>query len=174
MARTMRKKLEIENANIFWRDFTGRKSKFESHIPTFGVSLNDPESTYYYGGQQVSAEELVKELEKDKWKVTNKPPREEGDDPLCGLYVTVAFGKAKDPDIKKYTRHGSVVVTADTAGTIDADEIEAVDVVINPYRPDGAKHTSAYLDSMYLRVPDERFRDKWESSIADDVEEIPF
>ena len=70
--------LTIENARIIFRNFEGRTSKYNpGGVRGFSVVLED--------------QDLIDKLVRDGWNVKQRPPREEGDEPLYHLPVTVSY-----------------------------------------------------------------------------------
>lgn len=153
--------LQIDNARIIYRNFSGAGSKFNREGDrNFSVLIDD----------QDIADALIKE----GWNVKIKPPREEGEAPFIHLPVKV-----------KYTGYGPVAYlkTGDRVNKLDEDgifclddiEIESADLDIRPYdwEFNGKQGRTAYLQSIHVTQRIDRFAARYqEPSLADD--ETPF
>ena len=155
--------LEINDARIIWKNFTGRGDRFNREgdrnfhlvVPTqedCDALLNDKNE---YG---------------DSWNVKIKPAREEGDVPFMHMLVKVKFNN-RGPNVylvpcskeeyiakkKAGNAPNQVALDADTIGCLDDIDILSVDMDIRPYDdtlPNGSSFRTAYLSGMrvYQRV----------------------
>lgn len=137
--------LEIEEARIIYRNFSGEGSKYNREGDrNFAVIIPDEESK----------EILVNE----GWNVKIKPPRDEYEDPFMFLPVKVKFNN-RGPAV--YVKSGDVVtrLNEETVGMLDEIDILNVDLDLRPYDWDvnGKTGRTAYLQSINVRQNVDRF-----------------
>lgn len=163
--------LQIDDARIIYRNFTGAASKFNREGDrNFAVFIDD--------------QDIIDALINEGWNVKIKPPREEGDEPFAYLPVKV-----------KFSGYGPVVYlkTGDRVNKLDEDsifclddiEIESVDLDIRPYDWDfnGKQGRTAYLQSIEVTQHIDRFAARRENASTRSIdravsieadEEVPF
>lgn len=165
------KKLEIEDAKLLggsFKNFSGVGGTYNREGDRFFNVRIDPDK--------------VDELVEQGWSIKEKPARTEDEDPLYFLKVKVRYStpntnNSRDPKIYKGTSGGKYhLLTEETVGTLDRDEIERVDVIINPSywsRNDGSEGYSAYVDEMYVTIKGSRFSAMYDvdEKFVDDEEE---
>lgn len=160
-------KLEIENAVIRFKNFSGRESQFNPKGRRNFVIFLD--------------EETAEILQKDGWNIKWKKGREEGDPDIPTLQVAVKYGEIP-PQIYRISGDSMTLETEDTVGDLDYAEIESADLVINPslWTVGSKGGIKAYLSKAYITIARSRFDDKYRnvkrSSIDNyiDDEETPF
>lgn len=151
--------LLIEDAHIFWKNFSGKGSQYNAEgSRNFCVEITP---------------ELADQLIKDGWNVKWTKPREEGDEPVPYLQVTVAYGNFP-PKIYKVTSRNKTLVDEDLVGDFDRDEITYVDLVISPYHWSVGNKSGikAYIDTMYITIVEDNLALKYANVGAD--EGLPF
>lgn len=142
--------LEINDARIIWKNFSGRGDRFNREgdrnfhlvIPTqedCDLLLNDKNQ---YG---------------DSWNVKIKPPREEGDVPFMHMLVKLKYKDGRGPNVYLMSGNKQVPLNEDTIKCLDDIDILSVDMDIRPYDdelPNGTTFRTAYLSAMrvYQRV----------------------
>ena len=135
--------LTIEDAKIFWKNFSGRGSAYNAEgSRNFCVELD---------------EETAAMLKEDGWNVKRTKPREEGDEGTPYIQVTVAYGNFP-PKIYLVTGRNQTLLDEDTVGEIDRAEIEKVDLIINPYHwtlPSRGSGIKAYCKTMYVTIAED-------------------
>lgn len=160
MAQT-RKVLVVEDATIIKRNFSGKKEQFNNEGNRyFLLKLDD---------------DLAKELIDEGWNVKKLPPRDNEDDGMYILTVTVRFDKVPPsvflirPSMKKK----KIRLDEDTVNQLDWTEISTVDVAIssNRWEMNGKTGIKAYLKSIYVTVVEDEFASKYD---FDDEDEVPF
>lgn len=160
------KDLVLEGVRLIYRNFEGRKDKFNKEGDrNFGVVI-----------PQEEADKLVEE----GWLVKCRPPREEGDPVLCFLQVSLRFDFFP-PRIYMVTSRGKTAMDEETCKLLDEADIENVDIVIRPYNwsVDGEVGTKAYLKSIWVTVQETELDLKYADvpdaggSRADYLEEAP-
>lgn len=150
--------LTIENAEIFWKNFSGRGSQFNAEgSRNFCVNI-DPEN--------------AEALKADGWNVKYSKPRDEGDEPKPYIQVTVAYGNYP-PKIYLVTSKNQTLLDEETVGELDRAEIENVDLIISPYfwNVNGKSGIKAYCKTLYATIAED-FGGRY--SHFEDVEENPF
>lgn len=137
--------LQIDDARIVYRNFSGAPSKFNREGDrNFAIIIEDMET----------ANTLLNE----GWNVKIKAPREEGDDPFIFLTVKVKFN---DRGPAAYLKSGSALnkLTEETIGMLDDIDIAGVDLDIRPYdwEVSGKSGRTAYLHSIHVTQEVDRF-----------------
>ena len=138
----------LENRRILFRNFAGEEGRFNAKgNRNFNVVL-EPEE----------AEAMLK----DGWNVKYLQPREEGDEPLPRLEVTVKFGKVP-PRVILITSRGKTALDEDMLKILDWAEIENVDLIVRPYEweVNGKTGVKAYLKSIYVTIREDELERKY-------------
>ena len=137
--------LEIEDARIIYRNFTGTASKFNREGDrNFAVIIPNEE----YKDMLVEA----------GWNVKVKPPRDEYEDPFMFLPVKIKFNNrgpaAYVRSVDKVTR-----LNEDTISMLDEIDILSVDMDIRPYdwEVNGKVGRTAYLQAIDVTQNVDRF-----------------
>ena len=140
--------VQIDNARIIYRNFSGAPSKFNREGDrNFAVIMDD--------------QEIADALLEQGWNVKIKPPREEGDDPFMFLPVKVKFND-RGPRVYLQNSLGGrdrVTLDEDSVGVLDQVDIVNVDLDIRPFDWDvqGKTGRTAYLQSMCVTQEVDRF-----------------
>lgn len=137
--------LQIDNAHIIFRNFSGEASKFNREGDrNFALRIFD--------------QDIADKLLDLGWNVKIKPPREEGEDPFMYLPVKIKFN---DYGPKVYLKSGSnrVVLDEESISCLDNIEIENADLDIRPYDWDvnGKQGRTAYLQGGLITQKVDRF-----------------
>lgn len=138
----------LEGRRILFRNFEGLEGRFNAKgNRNFNVVL-EPEE----------AEAMLK----DGWNIKYLQPREDGDEPLPRLEVTVKFGKIP-PRIILITSKGKTQLDEDMVKILDWAEIENVDMIVRPYEWDvnGKTGVKAYLKSIYVTIREDELEKKY-------------
>ena len=143
--------LQIDDARIIFRNFSGAPSKFNREGDrNFAVVIPD--------------EELTDALVREGWNVKIKPPREEGDTPFMYLPVKIKFND-RGPSV--YLKSGNAMnrLDEDTVGMLDDIDISGVDLDIRPYdwEVNGKEGRTAYLQSIHVTQEVDRFASRYEA-----------
>jgi len=137
--------LEIEDARIIYRNFSGAPSKFNREGDrNFAVIIPN--------------EEIKDQLVEEGWNVKIKPPREDFDEPFMFMPVKVVFNN-RGP--AAYVRSGDSVtrLNEETIDMLDEIDISSVDMDIRPYdwEVNGRTGRSAYLQAINVTQNVDRF-----------------
>lgn len=162
MARVT-KNIEIENAHIFFKNFSGSPTTFkpEGGARNFCVEIPDPN--------------MAQRLRDDGWNVRVLAPKEEGDTPLNYLRVNVKFGERLSPHILTIANGTQTVLDESDVGNLDTADIKNVDLIIRPYNWEvgAGSGVSAYLKAMYVTIELDRFALKY-AKMESPEDDLPF
>jgi hypothetical protein len=146
--------LEINDARIIWKNFSGRGDRFNREGDR-NFSLVVP--------TQEDCDALRNDTNKygDGWNVKIKPPREEGDTPFMHMPVKVKFnGRGPNVYLDRGPKRDPLQLTEDTIACLDEMDILSVDLDIRPYDdklPNGNTFRTAYLSAMKVYPRLDRF-----------------
>lgn len=158
--------VEIDDARIIFRNFSGTASKFNAAgNRNFSVIIPN--------------QEIADALMGDKnqygvgWNVRIKPAREDGDAPFMHLPVKIKFS-GRGPNIYLKTNGRMTRLNEDTIGMLDDIDIRSVALDIRPYDDMGqtGPFRAAYLQSMCVTQEVDRFAARFAEEEA--PEEMPF
>lgn len=137
--------LQIDDARIIYRNFSGVGSKFNRE--------GDRNFAIYIGD-----EDIANELRDRGWNVKIKPPREDGDDPFMFLPVKIKFND-RGPSVYLVTGNKKTPLNENTVSCLDDIDILSVDLDIRPYDWDvnGKTGRTAYLQSIWVTQEVDRF-----------------
>ncbi len=165
MSRTTIPDIIIENARIIFRNFSGKPSKYNKDgNRNFCLVIEDSDR--------------AEKLREAGWNVRTLKPRDEEDEPVYYIQVSVSF-KQIPPKIFLVTRKAKMPMDEETIGELDFAEIRNVDLTVRPYNweVNDEKGVKAYLKNMYVTIEEDAFADKY-ANVADssdeDDEDIPF
>lgn len=151
----------IEDAEIFWRNFSGREQQFnEAGERNFCVYIDD--------------EETAQKLIEDGWNVKIKQPYGDDTEPRYFIKVKVSFTSNVPPLIVLKKGRVTAELDEDTVGRLDSADITYVDLEINPYdygsKRGGKPAYSAYVKEMYVTIAESRFATKYAAKEAPEEE----
>ena len=141
--------LQIDDARLVYRNFSGAGSKFNREGDrNFAVVIPDQET----------ADALIEE----GWNVKIKPPRDEDDTPFIFLPVKIKFND-RGPQV--YLKSGSSMNRLDeeSIDVLDDIDIMGVDLDIRPYdwEVNGKTGRTAYLQSIHVTQEIDRFAERY-------------
>lgn len=152
MANRVERILEIPNAHIFYRNFSGVEKKYNpAGNRNFCVEI--PEDA------TIDNTPLYQVLLEEGWNVRLMPPRNEGDAPMHYIQVNVSY-KNVPPNIWMIAGRRKTRLDEGSVDSLDYAEIKTVDLVINPYNWEPGR-VKAYLKTMYIEIVQDAFADKW-------------
>lgn len=137
--------LQIDDARIIYRNFSGEGSKYNREGDrNFSVLIDD--------------QEIADALIEQGWNIKIRPARDEGDTPLMHLPVKIKFND-RGPNV--YLRSGAnqIELNEETISCIDNVDILDVELDIRPYdwEVNGKTGRTAYLHSMRVTQEVDRF-----------------
>ena len=151
-----RKLLEIENARIIFRNFSGEGGKYNREGDrNFAVVIPDQETA-----------DMLLDM---GWNVKIKPPRDADDSPFMYLPVKIKYND-RGPAIYVVSGKNVKRISEDSVSMLDEIDIQSVDMDLRPYdwEVNGKIGRTAYLQAMNVIQNIDRFGAKY---VAD---EIPF
>ena len=164
MVRNNVPNVNIENAQIRFRNFTGEPTKFNKAggKRTFSVVLDA---------------ETAQKLSEDGWNVKTWEP-EGADEPLYHLPVEASYN-LYPPKIWMISGHKKTLLTEDTVAALQYAEFANVDLIIRPYcwEVQGKSGVKAYVKSMYVTIVEDEFEKKYrdlDDDETEDDEDVPF
>lgn len=161
----MSRLLELEDCKLLggsFRNFSGKESKFNPN-----------------GDKSVCVlipDEMVDKLIEDGWNVKYTKPRNEEDIPKPYINVAISYKFAEmAPKIYRVVEgNAPFLLDNDTVGQLDYDDIQRVDLSINPryWENDfGQKGIKAYCKTMFVTVQEETFTSRYfNNNVDDDIE----
>lgn len=159
--------LQIDEARIIYRNFSGVGSKFNREGDrNFAVVI--------------PTEELADRLTELGWNVKVKPPRDDDETPFMYLPVKVKFNE-RGPAAYLKSGDNLIKLNEDTVSCLDDVDIVSVDMDLRPFDWDvnGKQGRTAYLQSICVTQQIDRFAAKYGKSNGDvndfcDDEDMPF
>lgn len=138
----------VEDAQIVFRNFAGKADKYNREGDRNFSVIIPPDD----------AEKLMA----DGWNVRVREPRDEGDEPIYMIQVSVSY-KVKPPRITLITSSKRTFVTEDIVDIIDQLDIEKVDLIASGYEweVNGKTGVKAYLKTMYLTIDEDPLQAKY-------------
>lgn len=164
MAEQKRDYLDIENAQLMFRNFSGKPTKYVKNggIRNFSIVLD-----------QDTADRLLR----DGWNIRQLAKRNP-DDPIRYLLTVAVSYDNYPPKIAKKTERSKKVVYLDQEDIdcLDYDDIIKADVRISPYHwtVNGNSGIKAYLKSLYVTIAEDPFADEFEKDAIPAEEDLPF
>ena len=144
--------LQIDDARIIFRNFSGIGSKFNRKGDrNFAVVIDD--------------EDIKDALVEAGWNIKIKPARDEDDIPFMYLPVKIKFND-RGPSV--YLKTGDTINKLDeeTIDCLDNVDILGVDLDIRPYdwEVNGKEGRTAYLQSIQVTQEIDRFAERYDNN----------
>ena len=146
--------LTIENAELRFKNFSGKEGKFNAKgNRNFCVLLNPADAN---------------DLAAEGWNVRTLKPRDPEDEEIPYIQVKVNYDGFSKPIIWLVTEvNGKPIkknkLDEDGVDILDWAEIKSVDLTVRPYHynVNGKKGIKGYLKSMYVTIAEDRFASKY-------------
>lgn len=141
--------VQIDDARIIFRNFSGEPSKFNREGDrNFAVIVED--------------QEVADALINEGWNVKIKPPREEGDEPFMYLPVKIKFND-RGPSVYLKTGDALNRLDEESISCLDNIDILGVDLDLRPYdwEVNGKTGRTAYLQSIHVTQQVDRFAERY-------------
>jgi hypothetical protein len=152
-----RRRIMIENAHIFRRNFTGREGMYnQPGQRNFLVSLD---------------EKTAKEMAKDGWNVKFPEARDEDED-ARDPYIQVNVGyKIRPPRIIMITSNNRVIMTEENVEALDWVDIAMADLIFtaSEWSVNGKSGIKAWLKSLFITIEEDELERKYQINEAADV-----
>lgn len=164
----------IEDAFIFWTNFSGRENKFHNSARTFNVAIDEGTAAYLQStGWKVRMEILDDDIDiKDEQAVANARK-------VFFVNIKVNMESAYPPVVELYTTSGNgrkskTILNIDTIGLLDKADIKTCDMVINAYASKMYEgKVSGYLKQLkVIQEPSIDFGGKYDDWETDDNSRI--
>lgn len=142
--------LQIDNARIVFRNFSGEASKYNREGDrNFALVIPN--------------QEIADKLVSDGWNVKIKPPKEEGDEPFMFLPVKVKFNDI-GPAVYLKTGRRKNRLDEESVDILDNIRISSVNLDVRPYdwEVQGKTGRTAYLQSIEVIQEVDRFAEDLE------------
>ena len=137
--------LQIDDARIVFRNFSGRGDKFNREGDRNFALI-------------IPSEDIADELVKDGWNVKIKPARDEQETPFMYLPVKIKFND-RGPTIIMVTNDRRNRLDEESVGILDDIDISSVNLDIRPYdwSVNGKDGRTAYLQGIEVYQNIDRF-----------------
>jgi len=144
----------IENAELIYRNFEGRETRFKpAGYRSFNVVL---------------PVDIAEQMAKDGWNVRYQDPRDEDADPRPIIEVTVRFD-IRPPRITMITSGGRTMLNESTVAALDWVDIRTADLIARGFEwGDEVKGgIKAYLQSLFVTIEEDALERKYAQSTED-------
>ena len=142
----------IENARIFFRNFTGKPGKFNREGDrSFCVHIEDIE--------------MAKDLKSQGWNIRMTKPRSEEDSPEAYVQVKVSYAKFPPKVALINGKNKQTYLDEESIQLLDWAEIASVDLILNPsvWNVNGNTGVKAYLKTAYVTIIEDAFEKKYQN-----------
>lgn len=140
----------LENAQIRFRNFSGKEGQYNKAGDRNFAVLLDPE--------------LATEMIAQGWNVKQLRPREEGDQPQDYIQVTVKYTeRSRPPKIAMITSKGRTSLGEEEINILDWADIKMADLIIRPFNweVNGKTGVKAYLQSLFVTINEDDLDKKY-------------
>lgn len=157
--------LEIENARIFAKNFSGNKFG-KGGAKGFCVWIDDSE--------------WAEKLFNDGWNIKSKTNQDDPDDIRYFLPVALAWNDRFQPNVKIFNGHKLIRATENAVPLLDNAYVESTDLVIRGRNLENVNGCTkkAYAHTMYVTIESDPFADKYaayDENIDDkNSDDVPF
>ena len=141
--------INIEGANIIWKNFSGERDKFNPGKRGFSVVIDDAV--------------MAKELKQEGWNVKERPLQEGADSSEQEWTIPVKLNMNRYTQVWLIVGNHKTLLNEDTVAQLDVVDIVNCDISIRPYEWEMSGRTgiTAYVDSMYVTIRENKFAEKY-------------
>jgi hypothetical protein len=138
----------VENAFIRFRNFSGKEARFNpAGVRTFTIDL---------------PHDVAQEMLADGWNVRYLEAREEGDEDIPIIQITVRFD-IRPPRVVLITSNTRTQIGEDSLEILDWADIENADLIARGFywNVNGKSGTKAYLQSLFVTIREDALERKY-------------
>lgn len=141
--------INIEGAMIIWKNFSGERDKFNPGKRGFSVVIDDTV--------------MADELRQEGWNVKDRPLQEGADDSEQEWTLPVKLNMNRYTQVWLIVSNHKTLLDEDTVSQLDVVDIVNCDISIRPYEweMNGRTGITAYVDSMYVTIRENKFAEKY-------------
>ena len=141
--------INIEGANIIWKNFSGERDKFNPGKRGFSVVIDDAV--------------MADELKQEGWNVKERPLQEGADSSEQEWTLPVKLNMNRYTQVWLIVGNHKTLLNEDTVAQLDVVDIVNCDISIRPYEWEMSGRTgiTAYVDSMYVTIRENKFAEKY-------------
>lgn len=141
--------INIEGANIIWKNFSGERDKFNPGKRGFSVVIDDAV--------------MADELKQEGWNVKERPLQEGADASEQEWTIPVKLNMNRYTQVWLIVGNHKTLLNEDTVAQLDVVDIVDCDLSIRPYEWEMSGRTgiTAYVDSMYVTIRENKFAEKY-------------
>ena len=141
--------INIEGANIIWKNFSGERDKFNPGKRGFSVVIDDAV--------------MADELKQEGWNVKERPLQEGTDPSEQEWTLPVKLNMNRYTQVWLIVGNHKTLLNEDTVAQLDVVDIVNCDISIRPYEWEMSGRTgiTAYVDSMYVTIRENKFAEKY-------------
>lgn len=154
MPKTDDKSFKIEDAELIFRNFSGKPGKFNvDGERNFAVLL---------------PEDVAQQMLADDWNVKWLEPREEGDVSRAYISINVKYGW-RPPRIVMITGNNRQNITEETVGVLDWANIEKADLICRGFfwEIGGKSGWKPYLQSLFVTIEEDDLERKYAVNVLE-------
>lgn len=141
--------INIEGANIIWKNFSGERGRFNPGKRGFSVVIDDAV--------------MADELKQEGWNVKERPLQEGADPSEQEWTLPVKLNMNRYTQVWLIVGNHKTLLNEDTVAQLDVVDITDCDLSIRPYEWEMSGRTgiTAYVDSMYVTIRENKFAEKY-------------
>lgn len=141
--------INIEGANIIWKNFSGERDRFNPGKRGFSVVIDDAV--------------MADELKQEGWNVKERPLQEGADPSEQEWTLPVKLNMNRYTQVWLIVGNHKSLLNEDTVAQLDVVDITDCDLSIRPYEWEMSGRTgiTAYVDSMYVTIRENKFAEKY-------------
>lgn len=141
--------INIEGANIIWKNFSGERDRFNPGKRGFSVVIDDAV--------------MADELKQEGWNVKKRLLQEGADPSEQEWTLPVKLNMNRYTQVWLIVGNHKTLLNEDTVAQLDVVDITDCDLSIRPYEWEMSGRTgiTAYVDSMYVTIRENKFAEKY-------------